>query len=129
MRELSLAVVGIAYPNQDGSNRRFEIAMLTPGEPVELRREPHNRYDPHAVGVWSQRGIRIGYLSAERAPWIGGKLAGGEEIVALFQAAEREVAVIRVRIGGGRPTVPPQRPSVPAIDHDHVDPDGPEWGA
>ena len=36
--ELSLAVVGIDFPNPDKSrsNRRFEIALCRPGDPVEL---------------------------------------------------------------------------------------------
>lgn len=30
------------------------------GDRLELRREPHNPYDPRAVGVW-WRGVQIGY--------------------------------------------------------------------
>ena len=129
MRELSLAVVGIGYPDPDGGNRRFEVAMLDRGDPVELRREPRNRHDPYAVAVFSARGVRIGYLSAEHAPWIGGKLSAGEEVAALFQESRGEVAVIRVAIGGA-PTLPPLRSAPDAErDGDWADPDGPDWGA
>lgn len=63
---LSLAVVGAQYPNRDGSDRRFEILLCTPGEPVELVPEPRNRHDENAVAVRSARGVQIGYLTAER---------------------------------------------------------------
>ena len=57
MPELTLAVVGIDFPNADGSNRRSEAMMTLPGEPVTLRPEPKNRHDPHAVAVIGPLGI------------------------------------------------------------------------
>ncbi|WP_242186540.1 HIRAN domain-containing protein [Sphingomonas sp. CARO-RG-8B-R24-01] len=133
-RELSLTVVGIDYANADKakSNRRFELLQCSPGDPVELRREPKNPHDPHAVAVFSERGIQIGHLTAERAPWIGSKIAAGEEALAVFQALAGGVATIRVRFGGGAPTLPPVPPPPPptaSFDDFHADPDGPEWGA
>ncbi|MGI4950138.1 MAG: HIRAN domain-containing protein [Janthinobacterium lividum] len=142
MIELSLAVVGIDYPNPDGSNRRFHMALLDRGDPVELRREPGNKFDPHAVGVFGQDGIRIGYLPAGRAPFIGSKILDGLEVQAIFQEREATIGVIRARIGGGPPTLPPERPRTPRAFHGAVaiqgaqaesvfypDEDGPEWGA
>lgn len=110
MDELSLAVVGLDFPNErGGGNRRFELAMLRPGDSVELRREPRNPADPRAVGVWSERGVRIGFLSAERCGWIGRRLTAGEEAQAVFQAPGRAAAVVRVRFGGGAPVLPATR--------------------
>lgn len=109
MDELSLAVVGLDYPDPDGSNRRFELALMRPGDAVELRREPKNPADPRAVGVFSERGVRIGYLTAERCGWIGARLMRGEEARAVFQEAGRTAAVVRVRFGGGEPTLPTPR--------------------
>lgn len=109
MRELSLAVVGLDYPNRDRSNRRFEMALCAPGEPVYLVREPKNRVDPRAVAVVSVRGIQLGYLTAERCGWIGGRLLAGEDYEAFFQEPTRSAAIIRVRFGGGRPTLPASR--------------------
>ena len=117
--ELTIAVVGIGYPNKDGSDRRFVIAMLDPGAPVALKREP------------------------DRALWLCSKLANGLEITAIYQEAAATAAYVRVRIGGGTPTLPgsggsfdPQavfrpRPPRPAISADgfYPDPDGPEFGA
>lgn len=137
-RELSLAVVGIDFdnPGKDAVGRRFEIAMCSPGEPVELRPEPTNKHDPRAVAVYSFRGIQIGYLTAERCGWIGAKIRNGEDVVAIFQEVASSAAIIRVRFDGQQPTLPPPRaPEDDGIDHDMVDddfepdPEGPDWGA
>lgn len=140
-RELSLAVVGIDHPNEDKSrsNRRFEARLCKAGDPVELRREPKNKHDENAVAVFSERGVQLGYLTAERAPWIGGKLAAGEEVVAVFQGESAAATIIRVRFGGGAPTPPMPRPLPAYKDPDEVidatgrdfypDPEGPDWGA
>lgn len=132
-RELSLAVVGIDYANADKakSNRRFELLQCEPGDPVELRREPKNPHDPNAVAVFSERGIQIGYLTAERAPWIGAKISAGEEAGAIFQALGSGAATIRIRFGGGSPTLPVAAPppTTTSFDDFQPDPEGPEWGA
>lgn len=112
--DMSLAVVGGLHPNKDRSNRLFEIALCVPGEPVQLLREPRNPVDPSAVAVISARGTQLGYLSAERCGWIGARMALGEEIVAIFQRAERGAAVIRVSFGGEPPSLPPA-PLAPAL--------------
>lgn len=126
-RELSLAVVGLDYDNADGSSRRFEMALCVPGEPVHLVPEPKNRHDRRAVAVMSARGIQLGYLTAERCGYIGGLIAAGEKHEAFFQEPGRSAAVIRVRFGGGRPTMPARVPEM--VEAAPIDPDGPEWGA
>ncbi len=85
MQELTLAVVGIDFPNGNGSNRRSEIMMTLPGEPVELVPEPKNRHDSHAIAVIGPRGVQIGYVTAERAPYIGARIARGESVRAIFR--------------------------------------------
>jgi hypothetical protein len=145
MDELSLAIVGIDYPNDDKSksNRRMELLLTAPGEPVDLRSDRKNTHDPDAIGIYTIRGVQVGYLSAERAPWIGKRMQS-EDFVALFQQLHGNVAYLRVRFGGGEPTLPPPAPplpiparprplrvSPPVIDPDtfYPDEDGPEWGA
>ncbi|MBG6118788.1 hypothetical protein IWY39_002592 [Sphingobium sp. JAI105] len=32
-----LAVVGVKHPNRDGGNRRSEILLCKPGDPIELQ--------------------------------------------------------------------------------------------
>lgn len=104
--ELSLAVVGAAHANADGSNRRFEIRLCAPGDPVELRPEPRNKADPQAIAVFSSRGVQIGYVTAERAPWIGSKMTAGGDIRAVFQRATDFGALIRVNLEGEEPILP-----------------------
>jgi hypothetical protein len=139
VEELTLAVVGLDYPNADRGSRRFEALLCHPGDPVSLRPEPRNPHDPHAVAVLSERGVQIGYLTAERAPWIGGRLRQGVPVVAMFQGMAGAVAYIRLRFGGEAPQrLPPITPTgdptpvaAPEADDSgfHPDPDGPEWGA
>lgn len=126
--ELSLAVVGAAHPNPDGSDRRFEILLCAPGEPVELRAEPTNGADPNAIAVFSSRGVQIGYLTAERAPWIGSKLASGVDIRAVFQSKTAYGALIRANLEGADPVLPHLQSLRPPADEsgfwpDYIPPD------
>lgn len=112
MREggaISLAVVGADYPNEDGSDRRFELALCSPGEPVDLRPEPRNKADPRAIAVFSCRGEQIGYLAAERAPMIGAIIGSGRDWQAVYQARSEFGAWIRVAFDDAEPILPPQR--------------------
>lgn len=111
LQQLSLAVVGIDFPNKRGPTRRFELAICQPGEPVELRPEPRNPADPNAVAVYSCRGIQLGYISAERAPRIGRIIRQGNDVIAVFQEAGRWGAVVRVAFDGDNPTLPILRKS------------------
>lgn len=108
---MSLAVVGVDQPNPDKgkSNRRFEIALCAPGDPVELRLEPKNKADENAFAVLSDRGIQLGYLTAERAPRIGALIRQGREVIAVFQAPARHGAWIRAAFDGEVPIVPAVR--------------------
>ncbi len=135
MDELTLGVVGIDFPNSDRSrsNRRMELLLCAPGDPVELRREPKNPHDANAVAVFSSRGIQMGYLSAERAALIGRRLQHDEHI-AVFQALAGSMGYVRIRFGGGAPTLPAEtKPPANANAYDpdafYPDPEGPEWGA
>lgn len=112
---MSLEVVGVQYPNQDKSksNRRFEIMLCKPGDPVELRPEPKNKADPHAVAVFSERGVQLGYLRAERAPRIRQLISEGRDIVAVFQAEVEPGAWIRVSFDGETPELPDHAPPAP----------------
>ena len=103
---MSLAVVGVQHANKDKSNRRFELRLCKPGEPVELRPEPKNRHDERAVAVFSNRGVQLGYLTAERCGRIGQLIRQGREVTALFQAETAFGAWIRVAFDGEEPRVP-----------------------
>lgn len=104
---MSLAVVGADFENEDKrrTNRRFEILLCKPGDPVELRPEPKNKADKLAVAVFSERGIQIGYLTAERCGRIGALINEGRELQAVFQQAAPYGAVIRIAFDGEVPVV------------------------
>jgi hypothetical protein len=118
--------------------------LCTPGDPVELRPEPKNPFDANAVAIWSERGVQLGYVSAERAALIG-KRMGQDEVNAVFQGMHGDGAYIRIRFGGGLPTLPdpvpdvpppaqprPMRPAVRPVYDPHAfypDEEGPEFGA
>ncbi|WP_230189320.1 HIRAN domain-containing protein [Sphingobium sp. CECT 9361] len=120
MRQLSLAVVGAQFSNANakGPTRLFEIRICAPGEHVDLIPEPRNPADPRAIAVYSCRGIQLGYLTAERAPWIGNILRQGLEIRAIFQSATQSGAIIRATLDGSNPALPPPPPARPAADDD-----------
>lgn len=100
MKQLSLHVVGAKHPSADGSNRRFEILLCVPGENVELVPEPRNPADSNAIAVFTSRNVQIGYLTADRAPWICGMLRNSRPIKAIFQAATPAGAAIRIGLDG-----------------------------
>lgn len=125
IKQLSLHVVGANHPNTDGSNRRFEILLCAPGETVELLPEPKNPVDPNAVAVFSARGVQIGYLTAERAPWLGGMMRSGREIQAIFQQVTQIGAAVRVAFDGEVPFLPPL--SAPQIQHQTAATDAEFW--
>ncbi|WP_404711525.1 HIRAN domain-containing protein [Sphingomonas sp. MMS24-J13] len=116
--ELSLAVVGVRFPNSDGSNRRFLVMLCEPGDPIELRLEPKNPHDPRAVAVLTERGGQLGYISAERAPFLGSVIRSGAPIRAAFQEATEHGAIIRVTFDGNEPDLPPAFEQQTDIDPD-----------
>ena len=42
------------------------VASLPIGEPLQLRREPDNKFDPNAVQVWA-RAAHVGYIKGSQA--------------------------------------------------------------
>lgn len=118
MRQLSVKIVGANHPNADGGNRRTEIAFCDPGEFLELRREPKNPHDEHAIAVFSARHFQIGYVASERAVLLGTLLRDGHTITAMFQDLATWGAIARIGIDC-EPTLPPR--SEPKDDHDQDD--------
>jgi len=122
---MSLAVVGADFPNKRGPGRRFEIALCAPGDALELRPEPKNPADEHAIAVYSERDVQIGYLSSQRAVYIAKLLREGHSTIAIFQGAAPFGAFARVAFDGDEAALPAPSP-VAARLGDGVDPD-PEW--
>lgn len=140
LAELSLFVVGARFDNKrrkgkPTGNRRSEILMCEPGEPVKLQHEPHNPMDTNAIMVISVRGVQLGYITADRTSVIHSAVAQGRMVRAIFQEAVPSGAAIRVAFDGRQPTLPVravpdvvEQPDVTeAVEWDGVDwipPDG-----
>ncbi len=105
-RQLTLLIVGVDFPNRKGPTRRFALELLRPGDPVELRPEPKNPADPNAVAVFSVDAVQIGYIPAERAPFIGQQIARGD-VSAIFQGMGARGGFLRIGLDGETPTLPP----------------------
>ncbi|WP_380786345.1 HIRAN domain-containing protein [Sphingomonas sp. R86521] len=108
MGELATSTVGIDFSNPDKSksNRRLEIMLCAPGGPVDLRPEPNNEFDSNAIAVWSDRGVQMGYVSAERVPLIGKRMQL-DEVAAVFEGLAHSGTYIRLRFEGGLPILLP----------------------
>ena len=106
---ISLSVVGADHPNPKGPSRRFDIALCSLGDAVALMLEPDNPADERAVAVYSERGVKIGYLSAERCGLIGKAIRDGREARAIFQEVTVFGCVIRVTFDGAQPVLPPSQ--------------------
>lgn len=116
LADVTLAVVGAKFRNKRGPSRIFEIAVCRPGEMVELRPEPKNKADPRAIAVYSERGVQLGYLAAEKAPRIGQLIAQGADVTAIFQARTSWGAFLRISFDGSIPDLPPEYPGEEASD-------------
>ena len=128
--ELSLPVVGIHYANKDGINRRFAIGRCVPGDPVDLRREMTIKHNELAVAVFTSCGLQMGYLSAERAPWIAAKISADQGWQAVFLGLRPATCWIRIRFGGPHRTLPIRRDRPAARSNNfQPNPEGPRGPA
>lgn len=116
--QITLAIVGADYPNKRGPARRFAIAVCKPGDSIKFLREPRNQFDEHAIAVFDQSGVQLGYVRSERAAWLAPQLDRGDVITAIFQEATDYGCAVRIAFGDESPTLPPVR--------DTADPE-PEW--
>ena len=57
-----IPVVGVTFPNPNGSDRQQFIKQCRPGETIRLIREPDNPHDPLAVAVLRANDQQVGYL-------------------------------------------------------------------
>lgn len=108
-RQITLPIVGVDFPNKRGPTRRFALDLLRPGDAVELRPEPKNPADPNAIAIYSLEGVQVGYLPAERAPFVGVQMHRGE-VTAIFQGKGERGGFLRIAFDGEQPTLPPARP-------------------
>lgn len=106
MHPVTLAIVGSQYPNKRGPARRFGLSLCVPGEPIELRLEPNNPADEHAIAVYSCQGVQLGYVPSQRAVMLGLLIRRGHEPRAIFQGLTATGGWIRVAFDCEEPVLP-----------------------
>lgn len=106
LAQISLAIVGAAYPNKRGPTRRFDLALCNLGEPLELRPEPTNPADEHAIAVFSERDVQLGYVKSERAPMLLKRLREGVDVRCVFQGSASFGGWMRCSFDGSVPVLP-----------------------
>ena len=87
LAERGLHVAGVA-----GTHFReaaVAAAELAPGDPLELRREPDNPHDPHAIAV-DGGGQHLGFVPRELAEEIAPALDAGEPWSAIALREQRD---------------------------------------
>ncbi len=91
MDEFYSKVAGVTANNPNGNNRQSYIkAFCKPGMPLILKREPDNKFDNNAVGVWIKaralifftNEIQIGYLESDTARSLAGYIDNGGDVKA-----------------------------------------------
>ncbi|MEG3167910.1 hypothetical protein U1737_06840 [Sphingomonas sp. LB3N6] len=112
--ELTTSIVGIDFPKrgQVEEQQAHGVHALRPGGHRRATPRAENPFDENAIGIWSERNVQLGYVSAERVPLIG-KETGEDEVTAVFQAMHGSGTYIRIWFGGGLPTLPDPVPDVP----------------
>lgn len=101
-----LAIAGADYPNHRGAERRAEIALCQPGDPLTFRRLRGAAGGKQSVGVYSERGVQLGYVGPDDLAQMPGLASIGR---AIFQSADTWGCVIRATADGSTPVMPPPR--------------------
>lgn len=110
LAQITLPIVGTDYPNRKGPTRQFALQLLDPGNPVQLVPEPDNPADENAVAVFSVEGVQMGYLPAERAPYVGQQMRRGV-VSAIFQGRTMRGSFVRIAFDGDVPSLPTAKDS------------------
>ncbi len=88
LRERGWHVAGAA-----GAGRHHADALqsdrIAPGRPLELRRDPGNEHDPHAIAVQVPGGEQVGWVPRELAAQIAGDLDAGRPWSAICLREQR----------------------------------------
>lgn len=108
LAQITLPIVGTQFPNKSpkGPTRLFALELCEPGDPVHLRQEPDNPHDEHAIAVYNSRDMMMGYVPANRAPYIGIQIRRGT-VAAVFQGRADQRGYIRIAFEGDVPVIPP----------------------
>ncbi len=106
-QEASVPVLGADLPTARAARRREEIARCHPGDSLELRRETEKRRGSRIIGVYSPRGVQIGYIFPDQ---LGAAVRLTSMARAIFQGPDTFGAVARIAFDGRAPTLPAPKP-------------------
>lgn len=83
MRTIRTKIVGVTARNDDGTRRQDLIEFLSPGEELELVRDPDNEHDENAVEVHDSGGDQLGFVRRELAEEVAHWLDEGIPVEAI----------------------------------------------
>lgn len=90
---LDTMIAGTTYvENIDGL-----LTQISKGDSLVLKRDPGNKYDEHAIGVFAESGDRMGYIPRKCNETIANLMDQGHEVVAVVQdvdPTQRSVCVL-----------------------------------
>jgi hypothetical protein len=117
--QITLPIVGSQFPNKGkkAPARRFAIELCEPGDPIKLVQEPDNPADENAIAVFSVENVQMGYLPAERAPYVGLQMSRGE-VSAIFQGKGPRSSFCRIAFDGEKPELPSAETDTKASEQD-----------
>jgi hypothetical protein len=83
-------VAGVSHDNEDGSSRQYAIRKFCKsGTPLSLKREPANKHDKTAIGVWvygknlfRKGDFQIGYISSSLSHELAPRMDAGWAVTA-----------------------------------------------
>lgn len=130
--QITLPIVGSDHPNKNrkDATRRFALDLVERGDPVKLVPEPDNEYDEHAIAVHNAKDMMMGYIPANRAPFVGMQIRRGGTVSAIFQGRTARGGFIRIAFDGDEPVLPPEPADQRGDDDWQPDPEYPDdWGA
>ncbi len=88
-----------------GQHAKDYVDSLEPGQPLWLKREPDNQFDPNAIQVWTRpidetlpdtqtgepipTGFHFAFVQGEMTSWIAPLLDDGIELIAIVEGVDR----------------------------------------
>jgi HIRAN domain len=76
-RHFYTKIVGVSYPNPDGTDRQIIIERCHQYEGLLLCRQPENPHDENAIAVFRETGEQLGYLRCELAEHLAPEMDSG----------------------------------------------------
>lgn len=83
-----LRTAGVAGAGQHHAEA-LQSAAAAPGEPLDLRRDPSNEYDPNAIAVDARGGEQLGWVPRELAEELAPELDAGKPWAAVVLREQR----------------------------------------